>query len=73
MLHHGGLDERVNATWPAFEEALQAAGARYENFNYDGANHGFHNDTTPRFDAAAADLSWQRTTDFFTRHLDLED
>ncbi len=69
MLHHGGLDERVNATWPAFEKALKTAAATYSNFEYADANHGFHNDTTPRFDKEAADLSWQRTTDFFIEHL----
>ena len=73
MLHHGGLDERVNASWPAFEKALKSAGATYSNFEYADANHGFHNDTTPRFDKEAADLSWQRTTDFFIEHLDLGD
>jgi carboxymethylenebutenolidase len=72
MLHHGELDERVNATWPAFEKALQAAEVRYENFEYADANHGFHNDTTPRFDEAAAAQSWSRSIDFFARHLELE-
>ena len=71
MLHHGGLDERVNASWPGFEKALQAAAANYVNYEYAGANHGFHNDTTPRYDQAAAKLSWKRTTEFFTEHLDL--
>jgi len=70
MLHHGELDERVNASWPKFEEALQAAGAKYVAYEYADANHGFHNDTTPRYDENAAGSSWQRTTDFFTRHLD---
>jgi carboxymethylenebutenolidase len=69
LLHYGGLDERVNAGWPAYETALKAAGTRYEAYVYDGANHGFHNDTTPRFDQAAADLAWQRTLDFFTATL----
>ena len=73
MLHHGELDERVNASWPDFEKALQAAGAAYVNYEYADANHGFHNDTTPRYDQAAAQLSWKRTTDFFSQHLDLED
>jgi carboxymethylenebutenolidase len=73
MLHHGALDERVNASWPAFENALDSAGVSYRNFEYMDANHGFHNDTTPRFDKEAAALSWQRTTDFFTEHLDLGD
>lgn len=69
QLHYGGLDERVNAGWPAYETALKAAGTRYESYVYVGANHGFHNDTTPRFDQAAADLAWQRTLDFFTATL----
>ena len=72
MLHHGGLDERVNATWPDFGEALQSAGVSYENFEYAGTNHGFHNDTTPRYDQHAAELSWQRSIAFFTKHLGLE-
>ena len=71
MLHHGELDERVNASWPVFEKALQGADADYEHHDYAGANHGFHNDTTPRYDEDAAKLSWQRSIDFFTRHLDL--
>jgi dienelactone hydrolase len=73
MLHHGELDERVNASWPKFEEALQAAGANYVAYEYADANHGFHNDTTPRYDENAAEPSWQRSTDFFARHLDLGD
>lgn len=72
MLHHGGLDERVNATWPAFEKALQAAKVHYENFEYADANHGFHNDTTPRFDESAAAKSWSRSVEFFARYLELE-
>ena len=73
MSHHGELDERVNASWPDFEKALQAADATYTNYEYADANHGFHNDTTPRYDQAAAQLSWKRTTEFFTRHLVLGD
>ena len=73
MLHHGELDERVNASWPGFEKALQATGAKYVAYEYADANHGFHNDTTPRYDENAAELSWQRTTDFFVKHLDLGD
>ena len=69
MIHHGELDERINAGWPAFEEALEAAGADYVQYMYEEANHGFHNDTTPRFDEAAAALSWERTIEFFERHL----
>lgn len=70
MLHHGELDERINAGWPAFEEALQAEGVDYQAFMYAGANHGFHNDTTPRFDAEAAKLAWHRTVKFFEGHLE---
>ena len=69
MLHHGELDERVNAGWPAFEEALQANDIDYANFMYAKANHGFHNDTTPRFDEEAAALAWQRTLAHFDKHL----
>ncbi|MDH3545502.1 MAG: dienelactone hydrolase family protein [Gammaproteobacteria bacterium] len=69
LLHHGGLDERINATWPAFEKALQAADRDYVNYMYEGANHGFHNDTTPRYDEAAAKLAWDRTVKHFTKHL----
>ncbi len=69
MLHHGALDERINAGWPDFEEALKAADRDYEQFMYDGANHGFHNDTTPRYDQAAADLAWRRTIAFFEKNL----
>ena len=72
MLHHAGLDERVNATWPEFENALREADRNYVNHDYPDVNHGFHNDTTPRFDEAAAQLAWQRTVDFFARHLDLQ-
>ncbi|MEJ2128529.1 MAG: dienelactone hydrolase family protein [Woeseiaceae bacterium] len=70
MLHHGELDERVNAGWPAFEAALKENGVDYINFMYEGANHGFHNDTTPRFDEDAAALAWQRTLEHFARHLE---
>lgn len=69
MLHHAGLDERVNASWPAFEKALNEAGRDYVNYWYEDVNHGFHNDTTPRYDQAAAKLAWQRTEAHFTKHL----
>ncbi len=69
MIHYAGLDERINAGWPAYEEALKANKVRYTMHMYDNVNHGFHNDTTPRFDEAAAKLSWQRTLDFFNQHL----
>ncbi|MCP5114179.1 MAG: dienelactone hydrolase family protein, partial [bacterium] len=69
LLHYGGLDKRVNAGWPAYEEALKANGKTYTAHIYEGANHGFHNDTTPRYDEAAATLAWQRTLNFFNEHL----
>ena len=69
MIHHGALDERVNAGWPDFEKALQAAGTNYQQFMYEDANHGFHNDTTPRFDKEAADLAWKRSIEFFEKNL----
>ena len=69
LLHYAGIDERINAGWPAYETALRANGVEYEAYVYDGANHGFNNDTTPRFDAAASELAWRRTLDFFTLHL----
>lgn len=72
ILHHAGLDERVNASWPDFEKALQAAGRDFVNYEYADVHHGFHNDTTPRYDKAAAELAWQRTVKFFTGHLDLK-
>ncbi len=65
MLHYAELDTRVNAGWPAYETALKAAGVDYVMHMYPGANHGFHNDTTPRYDREAAELSWQRTIAFF--------
>jgi len=65
MLHYAGLDDRVNAGWPDYEAALKANGKSYQAFIYEGANHGFHNDTTPRYDAAAAELAWERTLAFF--------
>ncbi|TQM06921.1 carboxymethylenebutenolidase [Pseudoxanthomonas sp. 3HH-4] len=69
LLQFAELDTRVNAGWPAYEQALEAAGVSYEAHVYPGVNHGFHNDTTPRYDHAAADLSWQRTLAFFRRQL----
>ena len=69
QLHYAGLDERVNAGWPAYEAALVAAGKTFEAHFYDGANHGFHNDTTPRYDPEAAELAWSRTLAFFEQHL----
>jgi carboxymethylenebutenolidase len=69
MLHYAALDERTNAGWPAFEAVLKANGVKYQMFMYAGANHGFHNDTTPRYDEAAAKLAWSRTTAFLKENL----
>jgi carboxymethylenebutenolidase len=70
MLHYGGLDERVNAGIPAYEAALKQAGKTYELHVYEGANHAFNNDTNAaRYDKAAADLAWSRTTSFLKKHL----
>jgi carboxymethylenebutenolidase len=69
LLHHAELDERVNASWPAYQKALDDAAKPYLEFTYPGTNHGFHNDTTPRFDEAAARLAWQRSLEFFRHHL----
>jgi carboxymethylenebutenolidase len=67
--HYGGADERVNAGWPAWQAALTANNIRHEGFIYAGAQHGFNNDTTPRYDAAAAKLAWGRTLAHFNEHL----
>jgi len=72
LLHYASLDTRVNAGWPAYEEVLKANHAEYTAYFYDGANHGFHNDTTPRYDEAAAKLAWQRTIDFLNKNLRAE-
>ena len=64
LLHYASLDTRITGGWPAYEEALKANHVTYEGYVYEGANHGFHNDTTPRYDEAAAKLAWQRTLDF---------
>jgi carboxymethylenebutenolidase len=69
LIHYAGLDTRVNGGWPAYEEALKANHVPYEVYIYDGANHGFHNDTTPRYDEAAAKLAWKRTVEFFKKNL----
>jgi len=69
LLHYAELDKGVNAGWPAYEAALKSAGVRYAAHIYPGVNHGFHNDTTPRYDEAAAKLAWQRTLDFFHANL----
>ena len=69
LIHLAGLDARINAMLPAFEEALKANHLTYTAHIYEGTNHGFHNDTTPRYDEAAAKLAWQRTLDFFNKYL----
>jgi carboxymethylenebutenolidase len=69
LLHYAEHDGRVNEGWPAYEEALKANGVKYTMHMYEDANHGFHNDTTPRYDEADAKLAWQRTLDFFNRTL----
>lgn len=69
LLQYAGNDERVNAGWPAYEAALKENGKTYEAHIYEGANHGFHNDTTPRFDEAAAALAWSRTLAWFAKYL----
>lgn len=69
MLHYAGLDTRINEGWPAFEQALKANGKVYEAHVYPGVNHGFHNDSTPRYDEAAATLAWDRTLAWFGKYL----
>mmetsp|Transcript_27437 Transcript_27437/g.50563 ORF Transcript_27437/g.50563 Transcript_27437/m.50563 type:complete len:296 (+) Transcript_27437:2102-2989(+) len=69
LLHYGELDERINAGWPDYEAALTANGKAFEAHFYDGAPHGFHNDTTPRYDPDAAALAWERTLAHFATHL----
>jgi carboxymethylenebutenolidase len=69
LLHYASLDTRITGEWPAFETELKANQVNYTGYVYEGANHGFHNDTTPRYDEAAAKLAWQRTLDFFNKYL----
>ncbi|GHA54276.1 carboxymethylenebutenolidase [Amylibacter ulvae] len=69
LLQYAGLDERVNAGWPAYEAALKEHGKTYTAHIYEGVNHGFHNDSTPRYDEAMAKLAWDRTIAFFNEHL----
>ena len=69
LLQYAALDTRITGGWPAYEEALKANHATYTAHIYEGANHGFHNDTTPRYDEAAAKLAWQRTLEFFNKYL----
>ena len=69
QIHFAGIDERINAAWPVYEAALKAAGVTYTAYTYPGTQHGFNNDTTPRFDAANAQLAWERTLAFFNKTL----
>jgi carboxymethylenebutenolidase len=69
LLHYASLDTRITGNWPAWEAALNANHVVNTGYVYEGANHGFHNDTTPRYDEAAAKLAWQRTLDFFNKYL----
>lgn len=69
LVQLAAVDERINAAWPAYEAALKAAGVKFEMHQYPGTQHGFNNDTTPRYDAAAARLAWERTVAFFRQHL----
>jgi carboxymethylenebutenolidase len=69
LLHYASLDTRITGGWPTYEAALKANGKKYQAFIYENVNHGFHNDTTPRYDKAAAELAWSRTIDFFKEYL----
>ena len=70
LLHYAGLDDRINGGWPDYEAALKANNKTYTAHIYEGVNHGFHNDSTPRYDEAAAELAWDRTVAFFEEHLE---
>ncbi len=69
LIQSAEVDERINASWPGYETAMKAANVRYERFQYPGTQHGFNNDTTPRYDAAAAKLAWERTLAHFNKYL----
>jgi carboxymethylenebutenolidase len=69
LIQSAEVDERINAGWPAYEQALKAANVQYERYQYPGTQHGFHNDTTPRYDAAAAKLAWERTVAFLNKNV----
>jgi carboxymethylenebutenolidase len=69
MLHYASNDQRINAGIPAYEEALKANNIPYQVFTYENTQHGFHNDTTPRFEKAAAELAWKRTLEHFNKYL----
>jgi carboxymethylenebutenolidase len=69
LIHYAANDERINAMWPAYEAGLKSAGVKYEMYTYPGTQHGFHNNSTPRYDEAAAKLSWERTIAHFKKYL----
>jgi carboxymethylenebutenolidase len=69
LIQSADVDERINASWPGYEQALKAANVRYERFQYPGTQHGFNNDTTPRYDEKAAKLAWERTIAHFNKYL----
>src|SRR5207247_1764955 len=69
LIHYARMDERIEAGWPAFEAALKANRVHYEEYTYAGAQHGFNNDTTPRYDEASAKMAWQRTMDWFNKYV----
>jgi len=69
LIHYAENDERINAMWPDYEAALKASGVNYQMYSYAGTRHGFHNNSTPRYNEAAANLAWERTIAFFKEHL----
>jgi carboxymethylenebutenolidase len=69
LMHYAESDERVNAMWPAYEAALKASSIQYVMYTYAGTQHGFHNNSTPRYHEASAKLAWERTIAFFKKHL----
>jgi carboxymethylenebutenolidase len=69
LIHYAGMDDRINAGWPAYEAALKQNKVHYEGYTYEGTNHGFNNDTTPRYDEKAAKLAWQRTVAWFNKYV----
>jgi carboxymethylenebutenolidase len=69
LIHYAGMDAGINKAWPDYEAALKAAGVTYTMHMYEGAQHGFNNDTTPRYDEKSAKLAWTRTLEFFNKNL----
>jgi carboxymethylenebutenolidase len=69
LINYAGMDERINGMWPDYEAALKAAKVSYQMYTYEGTQHGFHNNSTPRYDEKAANLAWDRTIAFFKQHL----